>query len=328
MIVSATAKHLTAIAAALGLMVASTSTATGRADGIHFVAGAHRVVQGNEVSVSVSVSPAGVRCSASVRYKGGKTQNLSTVAAIGGRASWNWRVARSTTPGPARINVACGPAGRASRTLAVIGAVLPPAIRVVKSGWSVRPMMGAGSSVSYGVILANESRTRDALDVKVLVNFVMEDNRLIGSATTKVADIAAGTQHAMGGDLMFPGGAPIARLEIVATTGGAGPATRTFPGLSAVRVMPSPWEPSWAGSVEGELQNDDPALTLSRAELSTVVLDTAGNVIGGGHGNAFTPIPPSTRLFFKINQGLRAIPIGKAATALVSVVPTYDKAGT
>jgi hypothetical protein len=299
MIVSATAKHLTAIVAALGLMVASTSTATGRADGVHFVAGAHRVVQGNEVSMSVSVSPAGVRCSASVRYKGGKTQSLSTVAASGGRASWKWKVERSTTPGPALVSVACGPAGRASRTLTVIGAVLPPAIRVVKSGWSVRPMIGGGSSVSYGVILANESRTRDALDVKVLVNFVMEDNRLIGSATTHVADIAAGTEHAMGGDLLFPGGAPI-----------------------------SPWEPSWTGSVEGELQNDDPALTLSRAELSAVVLDAAGNVIGGGHGNAFTPVPPATRLFFKINQGLRAIPIGKAATALVSVVPTYDKPGT
>jgi hypothetical protein len=325
--VSATAKHLTAIAAALGLMVASTSTATGRAGGLHFVAGAHRVVQGNEVSMSVSVSPAGVRCSASVRYKGGKTQNLPSVSATGGRASWKWRIERSTTPGPARVTVACGPAGRASRTFTVIGAVLPPAIRVVKSGWSVRPL-AAGSSVSYGVILANESPARDALDVKVLVNFVMSDNRLIGSATTRVADIAAGTQHAMGGDLMFPGGAPIARLEIVATTGGGGPATRTFPGLSAVRVMPSPWEPFWAGSVEGELQNDDPALTLSRAELSTVVLDAAGNVIGGGHGNAFTAVPPATRLFFKINQGLRAIPIARAATALVSVVPTYDKPGT
>ena len=164
--------------------------------------------------------------------------------------------------------------------------------------------------------------------MKVLVNFVMADNRLIGSATTHVADISAGSEHPLGGDLLFPAGAPIARLEIVATSGGGGPATHTFPGLSAVRVMPSPYEPFWTGSVEGEVQNDDPSLPLSRGELSTVVLDAAGNVIGGGHGSVFTAIPPATRLFFKISQGLRAIPINRASTALVAIVPTYKKPGT
>ena len=63
------------------------------------------------------------------------------------------------------------------------------------------------------MILANESKTRDAVDVKVLVNFVMDDNRLIGSATTRISDMAAGSEHALGGELTFPGGAPIARLE-------------------------------------------------------------------------------------------------------------------
>jgi hypothetical protein len=118
------------------------------------------------------------------------------------------------------------------------------------------------------------------------------------SLSSLVAGIAAGTEHALGGDLLFPGGAPIARLE------------------------------SWAGSVEGEVQNDDATLTLSRGALSTVVLDAAGNVLGGGHGSVFTPIPPATRVFFRISQGLRAIPMSKVGTALVSVVPSYKKPGT
>jgi hypothetical protein len=162
----------------------------------------------------------------------------------------------------------------------------------------------------------------------VLVNFVMSDNRLIGSATTRVSDIAAGTEHALGGELTFPGGAPIARLEVVVVTGGGGPASRVRPGLSEIRVVPSPYEPSWAGSVEGEVQNDHPTLSVTQVELSTVVLDAAGNVIGGGHGLAAAPLPPSSRMFFKITTGMRPIPIGRAASALVSVVPTYKKPST
>ena len=326
--VSAAARRLSALLAAIGLVLAFAGAATGRAAGIHFVAGAHRVVQGNEISVTVVVSPGGGRCVASVRYKGGKTQSLPTVTAAAGRASWKWKVARSTTPGPARVYVTCAGAGRGSRTFTVIGSVIPPAIHVVKSGWSVRPAPFGGSSVSYGVILANESAQRDALDVKVLVNFVMADNRLIGSATTRVSDIAAATEHAVGGELNFPGGAPIARLEIVVVTGGGGSPSRNRPGLSAIRVVPSPYEPFWTGSVEGEVQNDHPSLSVSRVELSTVVLDAAGNVIGGGHGFASAALPPASRMFFKVTNGMRPIPIASAASALVSVVPTYKKPGS
>jgi hypothetical protein len=317
------ASRLSSVLFALGsLLLAFAGAAYSRPDSLRFTAGAHRVVQGNDMSVTLSVNPAGSRCSGSARYKGGQTQSIQAVTAAGGRATLRWKVERSTKPGPARVSVSCGAAGRASRTFTVIGAVLPPAIHVVKSGWSVRPMSGSGSSVSYGVILANESTTRDALDVKVLVNFVMADNRLIGSATTHVADISAGTQHALGGDLLFPGGAPIARLEIVAITGRAGPKTHTFPGLSSIRVMPSPYEPIWAGSVEGEVQNDS-TMTLARGDLSAVVFDAEGNIIGGGHGSFFAPLPPATRLFFKISQGVRAIPIDKVAGAMVSIVPSY-----
>jgi hypothetical protein len=320
---TATASRLSSLLIALGsVLLAFAGAAYSRPDGLRITGGAHRVVQGNEMSVTLSVNPAGSRCGGTARYKGGQSQTIQPVTAAGGHATLRWKVDRSTRPGPARVYVSCGAAGRASRTFTVIGAVLPPAIHVVKSGWSVRANPGSGSTVSYGIILANGSTTRDALDVKVLVNFVMSDNRLIGSATEHIKDIAAGTQHAVGGDLLFPGGAPIARLEIVATTGGAGPATRTFPGLSSIRVMPSSYEPRWAGSVEGEVQNDS-ARTLERGELSAVVLDAEGNVIGGGSGSFFAPLPPSTRLFFKISQGLRAIPIDRAAAAFVSVDPTY-----
>ena len=120
---------------------------------------------------------------------------------------------RNVQTGPARVTASCAGAGRAMKRLIVIGQVLPPSVQVVKTGWSTRPYPFGGTGVSYGVILANQSTKRDALDVNVIVNFVMSDNRLIGSAGAHISDIAAGTQHAFGGEANFPGGAPIARLK-------------------------------------------------------------------------------------------------------------------
>ena len=62
-------------------------------------------------------------------------------------------------------------------------------------------------------------------------------------------------------------------------------------------------------------------------ELSTVVLDAEGNVIGGGAGYGGAALPPAARMFFKIENGMRPIPFYKAASALVSVVPTYMQQG-
>jgi hypothetical protein len=310
--------------AALLVVCVFAGSASGRAEGIHFVAGQKRIVQGNTMMLSIRVSPANTQCALTVRYKGGDTQNgLPIVTPVGGRATWRWRVPRTVEPGPAKLSVWCPGAGRASRTLTVIGGVIPAKIQVVKSGWSERPYPFGGTGVSYGVILANTSPEQDAQDVTVLVNFVMADNRLIGSATVHVSDIAAGTQHAMGGELQFPGGAPIARLEVVVTIGKRAPATHGKPGLSQIRVMPSIFEPQWAGSIEGEIQNDSPKRTLQSAELSGVILDGAGNVIGGATGYGAASLPPAARVFFKIENGLRPISMSRVASALVSVVPTY-----
>jgi hypothetical protein len=325
MTASSHTKRLILIAAATAAAVAAfAGSANGRLTGVTFVAGNSRVVQGNEATVSVRVSPANARCSLAVRYKSGaKQKGLPSVRASSGLASWTWKVPRLVQPGPARATASCAGAGRASKTFTVIGQVIAPKIHVVKSGWSVRNYPFGGAGVSYGVILANESKTRDALDVKMLVNFVMEDNRLIGSATVRIRGIQAGQEHATGGELRFPGGAPIARLEIVVEVRKSGPATRARPGISAARIMPSPYEPEWAGSTEGEVQNDDPTRTIDTVDLSTVILDAEGNVIGGGSGFAAAALVPAARMFFKISNGMRPIPYYKAATALVSVVPRY-----
>jgi hypothetical protein len=91
--------------------------------------------------------------------------------------------------------------------------------------------------------------------------------------------------------------------------------------LREVTVEPSTWEPQWVGAVSGELVNDDPRLILSRASMSTVALDAFGNVIGGGPGSFYFALPPSARAVFKLTSSLRAIPMIRAASAVVPTEP-------
>jgi hypothetical protein len=322
------ARKLVTSLAVVGIVGAAVfaGSASGRPQSVMFTAGADRVVHGNPVTIEVMVSPAGARCTLIVRYKGGALQRgLRPVTAAGGHASWTWTVPRKVPSGPARVSVSCAGAGSASRRLMVIGGVLPPKINVDQTGWSVRTYPYGGSGVSWGVILSNTSKTQDAQDVQVLCNFVMADNRLIGSATQRIADISADSKFATGGMLNFPGSAPIARLEIVVDIGRGGPVTRVKPGISFLRVMPSTLEPQWTGEIDGEVQNDDSVKTIQYVELGGVVLDAGGNILGGGTGFAVATLPPAARMAMKISNGVSPIPYAKAASAIVSIVPHYQQ---
>jgi hypothetical protein len=83
------------------------------------------------------------------------------------------------------------------------------------------------------------------------------------------------------------------------------------------------FEPQWAGEIDGEVQNDNPTRTIQMVELSGVVFDAEGNIIGGGTGFAPATLPPAARVAMKITTGMRPIPMSKAASALVVAVPTY-----
>src|SRR5262249_41107896 len=69
------AKRLLRLAVAFDVGAAAfAGAASGRAESVTFSAGPSRVVQGNPATFSVSVSPAGARCSLSVRYRSGARQ--------------------------------------------------------------------------------------------------------------------------------------------------------------------------------------------------------------------------------------------------------------
>src|SRR5262245_34355372 len=117
--------------AALLVVGAFAGAASGRTQGIHFVAGQKRIVQGNVMMLSIRVSPANTQCSLTVRYRDGQVQTLPIGKPSGGKITWRWRVPRAVAPGPAMLSVWCPGAGRASRSLTVIGGVIPAKIQVV-----------------------------------------------------------------------------------------------------------------------------------------------------------------------------------------------------
>lgn len=322
-------------AAALGLVLlvpvgsagARTLSPT-HATSLKFTALARRWVQRDLITVGVSVRPSGVVCQLAVRYADGQTQpSLGPIGVSNGQAKWKFRISGGVEPGRARVNVSCGRAGGASRTVLVVGSVIPARIVVVKDGYSVRQEPYGGGSISWGVILRNTSPNQDALDVYTLVNFVGPDNRLVGSATNNLSGIPAGKDFALGDDLSFFGGVPpISRLEVVVEIKKRQAHALRLPTVTNVRIYPDTFRPDYVGEVDGEVSNDSPSLILRNAELSTVVMDASGNVLGGGSGYAFASLPPAAREFFKIERGLDAIPMSRAASAMVSAIGEYDTA--
>ncbi len=280
------------------------------------------VTQSDTARISVNVRPVGVRCSLSVRYTDGATQpGLVSLRAVKGRAAWKWQVPATAKPGPAAATVTCARAGKLSRAIRIVQKIIPTRIAVGKTGFSIRTTR-SGSEVSYGAILTNESPAFDARELGVLVNFVLPGGVLIGSATSKVEVIAAGSSYALGGSLQFPGTPQIERLEVVIQGGVSAAKSIRLPTIAQIRNLPGVREPSWVGSVEGEILNDT-ALNLDRSRLSVVILDAAGTVIGGGNGQTIALAPPGARQFFKVATGVTPVVFGRAASALVSIEPKY-----
>jgi hypothetical protein len=298
------------------------ASAGARVTGLSFAMLPKRFVQNGMTTVVVSVHPTSV-CTLAVRYADGQLQpGLKAAGSYNGHAKWTFRVASGAAPGHATVTASCGRAGTIRHTVLVVGSVIPARIAVIKDGYSIRQQQ-FGSKVSYGVVLQNTSPNQDAVELQALVNFVGPDDKLVGSATTRISGIPAGQQFALGGDLNFPGGVPtIARLEVVVQIGKRQAHALRMAPIANIYLEPSVFEPAWLGAVDGEVSNPDVSLLLENTALSTVVFDSNGNVLGGGTGYAFASLPPGSREFFKITLG-NDIPTAQAASAMVSAIGSY-----
>ena len=313
---------LTALAALILTATAAGSLDAGSSLRFGFVP--QRVFQGQPASLSVVVRPTGTRCGVNIRYADATLQRLPSVVARAGKASWRWQIPAKVKMGTATASVSCGGAGKAARSFTVAGPPSAPA-RVVlgKTGFSQR-IVASTRKVSYGIELANPSPENDALAVKVLVNFVDPTNRVVNTETVDVDRIGAGTIFYLGGYTTIPDSSPVSKLEIVARITGQAPKAKIGPSLSDILVQAQVWDPAWTGAVVGQIVNDDPTKLLKRTQISAVIYDSAGNVIGGSRGGNYGELAPGVRAYFQASQGADAIPFDRAAGANVSTIGAYE----
>jgi hypothetical protein len=285
-------------------------------------------LEGTRARFGVAVNPAGSICTLRVRYHDGSVQpGLRRVVATHGRASWSWSVPTSVQAGAAVATVRCGRAGSLSRRIVIVGRVVEPKMVVEKTGFSMRASASGATRLSYGIILHNPSPTQDATNVTVQTNFVLADDHLLGTDNRPVAVIPAGGDYALGSMVSFPGAAPIVRLEVVVQVRSFVEHSVHLPTLDNIHIVPKLSEPSWVGTIEGELQNTDPTMTLRTATLSAVVFDADGNIVGGGSGFASQQLPPGAREFLRLGNGFDVIPVNRAAATTISISPSWMPTG-
>ena len=318
-------KSISISIAAVALLLGVASFAAGaqaRTAKVAFTRAPATALQGKLVKIAVATKPArATTCTLVVRYKDGAFERLTVFTRLG-VATWDWRVPEVAQPGRATLSASCAGSGSVTRLVTVVGTLIPPKIDVVDQGFSIRTKT-SGSEVSFGLMLRTSSPNADALNVYVLVNFVMADGQAIGTKTETIDAIPGGTTFAYGGSLLFPGAAPVSRLEVVVKVGGRQRRLIHQPLIQSIGIAPGRFDALWVGEVNGEIVNDHPSLNVARTKISTVVFDAAGVIVGGGSGYAGALLPPGTRQVFKVTAGVEAIPWGRAARASVSTLATY-----
>jgi hypothetical protein len=317
-----------AVACLLTLAPASFEASAPAATALRFGKLPGRALAGQAVTVAVERARPGARCSLAVSYGRSAQTGIAPAIAANGGASWTWTIPQTVQANRAKLTVACSGSKRITAGLLVVGSLVPPRMSVEKDGFSVRTSTTGSSDASYGVIIRNHSPNADAENVSVLVNFVLANDHLLGSTSSTISSIPANSSYALGGSLGFPGAAPIARLEVVIHVGATNRHTGHPPALDNIVVEPSPYEQSWVGDVAGEVINNDPHQMLQSTSYSAVVLDAAGNILGGGSGQTYGPsLPPGTREVFKLTSGgFKDIPVQPGLTAIVSATPTWQPA--
>jgi hypothetical protein len=291
------------------------------------------VARGEALHIALATHSRGV-CLPLVQYSDGTRQVGEAKKARAGRLSWALLVARTAPLGAGTWSVRCGVAEVRTGRFVVAGqkgsGETPDLPRVVvdKQGFSQRnDRWGTGSHVSFGMFLRNASTSQDAMNVYVLVNFVAADGQLIGTMTHNVALVAAGQTFGYGDSMGLRTQVPVAKLELtIRVTEHQTKQTHVEPEFANVRILPNQSEPGWVSEVDGEVLNTAHSVTLKNTHLSIVLVDAAGNPVGGGTGDTSTALPSGSRMVFIASSGFDSVPVDHAVTPIVSVEPSYDAA--
>jgi hypothetical protein len=285
--------------------------------GVRFTGLPPKVFEGQRVTITAAIAPTAKRCTLTLNYPGNRTDHRPV--ATHGKAVWTLRIP-NVSPGTANVTAYCPGAGKATGTVEVQWATEAPKIVVSRRGFTQR-VLPINSAVSYGLALVNERTRSDAINVSLLVNFVDDQNRVLGTAHIYVTRLPASSTYYVGGQQIISTKTTVSRIEVVINATSAANQLATPPLISDVAITPNSFEP-YVGGVNGQLLNHYP-LAMTSGSIGVVILDSSGSIIGGGAGLAQGPLSLGAREFFSATGTFSALPIGNAASALVSVVPTY-----
>ena len=309
---------LTSIVIALALVAASSAATV------------PTLLRGQALNISIKTRTTAL-CTAVVHYSDGQQQVGASKRVKNGKLSWSLLVPKATALGPASWRIQCGIHVPAAGRFVVAAAKTTndadvPKILVDKQGWSQRPnKLDNGSTMSFGLMLHNTSTTQDALKVYVIVNAVDSTGKLMASLARTVPLIASGQTYAFGDYLRLPSEQPVQQLELTIRLGGHQvKSDHLSPEFANLVISPSRAYPGYVGAVSGEVLNNSQTKILRTARLSVVLLDAAGNPVGGGQGQVNAPVPAGSRFVFNATNGFDAAPLDKVLTAVVSSEPSYE----
>jgi hypothetical protein len=305
----------------LGALVAS-GAASARTSTITIQGPTKPVYIGQTMQLRVVVHPNAVHCVATITYTGGKVQRLGDRLTGPSGATWSFRIP-AVRPGRAQAMIGCAEVGRSSIGFQVQAALQAPRIITERTGFSQRMNPKTNSSdVSFGLQLRNDRSKLDAGNLAILVNLVDADNRVLATDHLRLGRIPAGATIYTGDQISHLVMLPIARVEVVAVQAISMPMQPATPPLVS-DVLIAPDRDGFIQTVYAQLLNQS-ALQLQGGELGTVLVDAAGNIIGGGRGIVQGPVSLGARELSKTSSRLSAIPYA-GAQALISVVPRYPR---
>ena len=316
--------HWVAPIALLGALVLAFHDAAGATNAVRVHVAPTTVSAGKSALISATVTPSAARCRPTLTSPAGSARLLASKKASKSRVSWAWPVPRTATPGRWTATVACVGAGTASARFTVRRAappappVVPAKLEVERYGFGVEAFSDS-TFVGYGAVIRNLSPDEDALDVTVLVNVIGSSGQILESEADRYEVIPSAVTYYAGGLILInQGNAPVARIEVNVSFRERAEKAVALPVVSNVRVQT---DPLGIAEVAGELQNTSTKPLSNFSDITAVVFDAAGNVVGGGWGFLEADVQPGGRIGFTVLIAGRAP--SEIASAQVSVEPYF-----
>jgi hypothetical protein len=159
-----------------------------------------------------------------------------------------------------------------------------------------------GSTVSYGIVLSNRSQREDARNVRIGINFVGTNGKVVTSDDQYLpGGIRAGTKFYLGGEAgVEPLSPDVTNLTVAFLYHHSAPRSLVAPAVSNIRLSTNPVDGTVV--VTGDVTNDATRELSSHAEISAVYYDSAGFIVGGANTYSSVALPPGGQTAFEIDS--------------------------